>query len=184
LKLRCWQFCWQSKTQKILPLSKIPLIVAVTNALSCSTSPAAVRPNPLTTAPVPFRKKRARHELHFKCRMIGALSACGSAPVVTLRLRSRRLSASASLSRSPNRRPKLDMSHHFLVTSFYAWQTARMLRVVKLKNFQSNSSASLGFEAKVWTVADTATRPCVKPEIGVLPNRDDNFVWVQHFISC
>jgi hypothetical protein len=57
LKLRCWQFCWQSKTQKILPLSKIPLIIAVTNALSCSTSPAAVRPNPLTTAPVPFRKK-------------------------------------------------------------------------------------------------------------------------------
>jgi hypothetical protein len=32
---------------------------AVTNALSCSTSPAAVRPNPLTTAPVPFRKKSA-----------------------------------------------------------------------------------------------------------------------------
>ena len=30
---------------------------AVTSALSCSTSPAAVRPNPLTTAPVPFRKK-------------------------------------------------------------------------------------------------------------------------------
>jgi len=30
---------------------------AVTNALSCSTSPATVRPNPLTTAPVPFRKK-------------------------------------------------------------------------------------------------------------------------------
>ena len=29
----------------------------MTNALSCSTSPAAVRPNPLTTAPVPFRKK-------------------------------------------------------------------------------------------------------------------------------
>jgi hypothetical protein len=30
---------------------------AVTSVLSCSTSPAAVRPNPLTTAPVPFRKK-------------------------------------------------------------------------------------------------------------------------------
>ena len=29
----------------------------MTIALSCSTSPAAVRPNPLTTAPVPFRKK-------------------------------------------------------------------------------------------------------------------------------
>jgi hypothetical protein len=29
----------------------------VTNTLSCSTSPAAVRPNPLTTAPVPFRNK-------------------------------------------------------------------------------------------------------------------------------
>ena len=32
-------------------------VSAVTNALSCSTSPAAVRPNPLTTAPVTFRKK-------------------------------------------------------------------------------------------------------------------------------
>jgi hypothetical protein len=38
--------------------------------------------------------------------MIGGLSACGSATVVPLRLRSRRLCASASLSRSPNRRPK------------------------------------------------------------------------------
>jgi hypothetical protein len=38
--------------------------------------------------------------------MIGGLSACGSATVVQPRLRSRRLSASASLSRSPNRRPK------------------------------------------------------------------------------
>jgi hypothetical protein len=34
-----------------------PVKSAVTNALSCSTSPSAVRPNPLTTAPVPFRKK-------------------------------------------------------------------------------------------------------------------------------
>jgi hypothetical protein len=31
--------------------------IAVTNALSCSSSPAAVQPIPLTTAPVPFRKK-------------------------------------------------------------------------------------------------------------------------------
>jgi len=38
--------------------------------------------------------------------MIGGLSASGSATVVSLRLRSRRLSASASLSRSPNRWPK------------------------------------------------------------------------------
>jgi hypothetical protein len=59
-----------------------------------------------------------------------------------------------------------------------------MLRVVKLKNFQSNSSASLGFEAKVWFVADTAKRPCVNPEFGVLANRKDNFAWVRHFISC
>ena len=36
---------------------KQTLASAVTNALSCSTSPGAVRPNPLTTAPVPFRKK-------------------------------------------------------------------------------------------------------------------------------
>jgi hypothetical protein len=38
--------------------------------------------------------------------MIGGLSACGFATVVSLRLRSRRLSTSASLSRSPSRRPK------------------------------------------------------------------------------
>jgi hypothetical protein len=56
--------------------------------------------------PGSFRKKRVRHERHFYRRMIGGLSACGSATVVQLRLRSRRLSTSASLSRSPNRRPK------------------------------------------------------------------------------
>jgi hypothetical protein len=64
---------------------------AVTNALSCSSSPAAVRPSPLTTAPVPFRKKRVRHELHFECRMIGGLPPafprrsfrCGSIPAVS-----------------------------------------------------------------------------------------------------
>jgi hypothetical protein len=31
----------------------------MTNALSCSTSPAAVRQNSLTTSPVPFRTKSA-----------------------------------------------------------------------------------------------------------------------------
>jgi hypothetical protein len=31
--------------------------IAMTNALSSSTSPADVRPNPLTNAPVPFCKK-------------------------------------------------------------------------------------------------------------------------------
>jgi hypothetical protein len=47
LKLRCWQFCWQSKTQKILSLPEIlPLFIAVTNALSCFTSPAGGRPCP------------------------------------------------------------------------------------------------------------------------------------------
>jgi hypothetical protein len=38
--------------------------------------------------------------------MIGGLSDCGSATVVPLRLRSCRLSASVSLSSSPNRRLK------------------------------------------------------------------------------
>ena len=64
---------------------------AVTSALFCSTSPAAVRPNPLTTAPVPFRKKGARHELHFRCRIIGNLPPavpqrsfrCGFVPAVS-----------------------------------------------------------------------------------------------------
>ena len=92
----------------------------------CSTSPAAVRPNPLTTAPVQFRKKCVRHERHFHRRMIGGLSACGSATVVQLRLRSRRLSAYASLSRSPNRRPKPQAKTFPIVVvnlahSFWSW---------------------------------------------------------------
>jgi hypothetical protein len=44
----------------------------VTNALYCSTSPAAVRPNPLTTAPVAFCKKRVRHERHFNAEWSAA----------------------------------------------------------------------------------------------------------------
>jgi hypothetical protein len=80
---------------------------AVTNALSCCSSPAAVRPNPLTTAPVPFRKKAHSSRAAFQMPNDRRLSACGSATIVSLRLRSRRLFAYASLSRSPNRRPKL-----------------------------------------------------------------------------
>jgi hypothetical protein len=38
-------------------LSERHFLFAATNTLSFSTSPDAVRPNPLTTAPVPFRKK-------------------------------------------------------------------------------------------------------------------------------
>ena len=79
---------------------------AVTNALSCCSSPAAVRPNPLTTAPVPFHKKARSSRAAFLTPKDRRASACGSATVVPLRLRSRRLSASASLFRSPNRRPK------------------------------------------------------------------------------
>jgi hypothetical protein len=79
---------------------------AVTSALSCSTSPSAVRPSPLTTAPVPFHKKARSSRAALNCRMIGGLSAYGSATVVPLRLRSSRPSACASLSRSLNRRPK------------------------------------------------------------------------------
>jgi len=81
----------------------------VTNTLSCSSSPAAVRPNPLTTAPVPFRKKARPSRAAFQLPNDRRASACGSATVVPLRLRSRRLSASASLFRSPNRRPKPSM---------------------------------------------------------------------------
>jgi hypothetical protein len=36
----------------------------VTNALSCFSSPAAGRPCSLHDAPIPFRKKRVRHERH------------------------------------------------------------------------------------------------------------------------
>jgi hypothetical protein len=80
--------------------------IAVTNALSCSTSPAAVQPIPLTTAPVPFRKKARSSRAAllmpndrrpFRLRFRDGRSA--PAPF-------RRLSACASLSLSPNRRPK------------------------------------------------------------------------------
>jgi len=76
----------------------------------------------IPSQPRPFRsaKKRARHERHFKCRVIGRLSVCGSATVVSLRLCSRRLYASGSLSRSPNRRPKpwVEMNPRFQVNLF------------------------------------------------------------------
>jgi len=65
-----------------------------------------VGPVSLTTTPVPFRRKRARHERHPQMPNDRRASACGTATVVPLRLRSRRLSASTPLSRSPNRRPK------------------------------------------------------------------------------
>ena len=61
---------------------------AVTNALSCSRPRLPVGPVPLTTAPVPSATKRARHERYYGCRIFGGLSACGSATVVSLRLRS------------------------------------------------------------------------------------------------
>jgi hypothetical protein len=59
-----------------------------------------------------------------------------------------------------------------------------MLRVVKPKNSKSNGSASLGFEAKVWIIADSATSISAHPEFGFLPNSNDNFAWVRRFISC
>jgi hypothetical protein len=79
---------------------------AVTTAPSCSTSPAAVRANPLTTAPVPFRKKarssRAVFQMPndrrpFRLRFRDGRSAPAPTPPSL---------ASASLSRSPTRRPK------------------------------------------------------------------------------
>jgi hypothetical protein len=59
LKLRCWQICWQSKTQKILSLPEIlPLIGAVTNALSCSIS----RPLFGQKQTASFQKERSANE--------------------------------------------------------------------------------------------------------------------------
>jgi hypothetical protein len=75
LLLRCWQFCWQSNTQKILSLPKIlPLIIAVTNALSCFTSPADGRPclphDHAGSVPQKARSSRAASAWH---RMFGVL---------------------------------------------------------------------------------------------------------------
>ena len=62
---------------------------AVTNALSRSTSAAAVRPNPLTARRFSSAKKLARHELHpplpndrrpFRLRFRDGRSAAGSVP--------------------------------------------------------------------------------------------------------
>ena len=106
VKLRCWQFCWQSKTQKILSLPEIlPLVIAVTNALSCFTSPADGRPC-LPSRPRRFRSAKSALVTSGICisRMIGVLPPASRRR--SLRLRSRRLSACAPLSRSPNRRPK------------------------------------------------------------------------------
>jgi len=47
-----------------------------------------VGPVSLTTTPVPFRRKRARHERHLFQPNGRRASACGLATVVTLRLRS------------------------------------------------------------------------------------------------
>jgi hypothetical protein len=44
-------------TKDLLLFGILPLSIAVTNAFSCFTSPAAVRPDPLTTRLVPFHKK-------------------------------------------------------------------------------------------------------------------------------
>jgi len=65
-----------------------------------------VGPVPLTTTPVPFRKKRARHERHRVASNDRRASACGSPTVVFAPAAFLRLSAYAPLSRSPNRRPK------------------------------------------------------------------------------
>ena len=88
---------------------------AVTNVLSCCSSPGAVRPNPLTTAPVPFRKNARPSRAAFLWPNDRRPSASGSATVVSLRLRSRRLSASASLFRSPNRWPKQNPNENWIV---------------------------------------------------------------------
>src|SRR5580658_3168464 len=113
-----------------------------------------VGPVPLTTTPVPFRKKRARHERHtmpndrraFRLRFgDGRFSL---APFL-------RLCACAPLSRSPNSRPEpLKCPPQFLVTRFPAWQTPSMLRIVETMNFPSNGSPSLNFEAMFWLATD------------------------------
>jgi hypothetical protein len=54
-----------------------------------------------------------------------------------------------------------------------------MSRVFKPKNCPSNGSANLGSKTRVWFAANTA-----HPEFVVLPNRNGNFAWVRHFISC
>jgi hypothetical protein len=60
----------------------------VTNALFASLHRLMVGPVSLTTTPVPFRKKRARHERNRVASKDRRASACGSATVVSLRLHS------------------------------------------------------------------------------------------------
>jgi len=81
---------------------------AVTNARFVSQHGLPVAPASPAPTPVPLHKPSARHELAFSLPNSRRASACGTATVVPLRLRP--TYACASLSRSPNRRPKLDIS--------------------------------------------------------------------------
>jgi hypothetical protein len=80
----------------------------VTSALSCSTSPAAVRPNPLTTAPVPFRKKARSSRTAIVWPHGPQASVRGSAAgrFSPAPIRDMSISAFASLSPLADRRPK------------------------------------------------------------------------------
>gem|GEM_PF-3886955 len=59
-----------------------------------------------------------------------------------------------------------------------------MSRVFKPTNCLSNGLGGLGSETKVWFTVGTAMRVSAHPEFGVIPNRNDNFAWVRHFLSC
>jgi hypothetical protein len=69
-------------------MTKIAFQSPVTNAPFASLHRLIVGPVSLTTTPVPFRKKRARHERHRVVSKDRRASACGSPTVVSLRLRS------------------------------------------------------------------------------------------------
>jgi hypothetical protein len=65
-------------------------------------------------------------------------SACGTATVVPLRLRSRRLSVSTPLSRSPNRRPKQNKNKATskrLLLLRTGWKNCQPLTGLKLRAY-------------------------------------------------
>ena len=83
---------------QLAPNSKL----AVTNARFGSAPRAVGRPRVPSTAPVPHRPPRARHERHFGAPHERRASVCGSASRVSLRLRSPALSPTADRSLGAN----------------------------------------------------------------------------------
>jgi hypothetical protein len=122
---------------------------AVTNARFVSQPGLPVAPASPAPTPVPLHKPRARHELAFSLPNSRCASTCGTATVVPLRLRP--TYACAPLSRSPNRRPKLDISLRnsvFTTKSVKVPPLAKGITPRRISALQNLTPAKLKVKAK------------------------------------